>query len=433
MQQVSHILICIVDSILIQLIFIRSPPPPPPPHQIEKESIAIAESIINSENNANILAVIGAGRSANSAAIQKVLAPQTIAQISYASTAASLSNRQEFPTFFRLVPPDAAQMHGLLRICLDQNWKKVSIIMWTGDSYSESLTERFQLLAGYEDLKIANVIKIPRSDKEKEQSRVREAMRTIKREEKIFLLLGLASDAIDVLAAAKEFDLLDGERTFLATDAVMNSSLLSSLDANRQSALGIVGLRLSPGNTDAYDEFVFRWRAKNDSEAFPGSQSTRTNPEPVPNLFASYTYDCVFALALAISQSGKTPDRDTVLKFLRDVQFEGATGSVAFDDNFDRIGTTFDVFNFRSNNATGEVELQKIGTFEDRGQKDIGPIEYEINPVFSIEEVSSIAVDNHPTAAQSDSSPAVEFESQSMTIQPNVINFILLATASFFF
>ena len=264
--------------------------------------------------------------------------------MSYSSTSAALSDKSRYPTFFRTVPPDSLQARALLDICLQQKWARVTVIHATG-AYGASLNTNFQLIAANNGISVSRVITIQSEGTDRElRNALRAEMENINPDlEKIFVIFGTAADGAAVLDIANDLDLLDDKHTFLAVDGVMQSSLLDSL-SKPELAAGLLGTAPSAGGTQEYDDLVAAWRQKNDSVNFFGSQSTAENPNPVPNLYMPYAYDCVWVYAKAIARVAETfgdenINSTNVLSVLPSITHNGATGPISFDPvTFDRVG-----------------------------------------------------------------------------------------------
>ena len=81
--------------------------------------------------------VVGTTSSSVSIPVASLLRLFGLPQISTASTAESLSNKEEFEFFYRTVPPDSGQVQVMYNLVKLFNWTYVSII-YTADVYGES-------------------------------------------------------------------------------------------------------------------------------------------------------------------------------------------------------------------------------------------------------------------------------------------------------
>ena len=94
-------------------------------------------------SNASIVAVIGGAGSKISKAAAYVLGVNSIPQISYSSTSPSLSNKANFPSFLRTIPPDYIQAQVMADLVSYFNWNYVSTIA-TDEDYGRLGIEAFK-------------------------------------------------------------------------------------------------------------------------------------------------------------------------------------------------------------------------------------------------------------------------------------------------
>lgn len=75
-------------------------------------------------------------------------------------------------------------------------------------------------------------------------------------------------------------------------------------------------------------------------------------------VYGTFTYDAVWAFATAAAQmlrAGADPiqNRGSFLNYLRNVEFEGVSGTIKFDENQDRVGAEYGIYNFRAELGVG--------------------------------------------------------------------------------
>ncbi|XP_035381462.1 extracellular calcium-sensing receptor [Electrophorus electricus] len=94
-------------------------------------------AVLNGRNEADMpmcsgagpmVAIIGESGSAQSIVLSRILRPFMIPMISYFSSCACLSDRREFPTFFRTIPSDAYQVKAIAKLLLHFNWTWVGVV-----------------------------------------------------------------------------------------------------------------------------------------------------------------------------------------------------------------------------------------------------------------------------------------------------------------
>ncbi|XP_075061822.1 extracellular calcium-sensing receptor-like [Mixophyes fleayi] len=83
--------------------------------------------------------VIGDSSSASSLALARLLGLYNYPQISYFSTSSLLSDRRQFPSFFRTVPSDTYQSHGLAQLVSFFGWTWVGLVAEDSDYGQEGI------------------------------------------------------------------------------------------------------------------------------------------------------------------------------------------------------------------------------------------------------------------------------------------------------
>ena len=94
----------------------------------------------------NVIAVLGAGNSELSIAVNRLLSAFDIPQIGFASTSRLLSDKARFPSFFRVVPSDSLQVKALVALFRTFSWNYVGLLVSDGD-YGRPLAESFKSMA----------------------------------------------------------------------------------------------------------------------------------------------------------------------------------------------------------------------------------------------------------------------------------------------
>merc|ERR1719232_514922 len=88
-------------------------------------------------------AVIGGGSSGRSILGNYVFSLAGVPQVAHTSTSPLLSDKETFPTFSRVVPPDDWQGSLLAGIVRDIGWRSISILYST-DDYARELMQIFK-------------------------------------------------------------------------------------------------------------------------------------------------------------------------------------------------------------------------------------------------------------------------------------------------
>ena len=98
----------------------------------------------SSKSSKNPIAVIGAGNSIISSAVNNLLSIFKVPQIGYASTSRILSDKNRYPTFLRTVPPDSHQGRAIAKIVSYFQWNYVALLA-SDDIYGRPLAETFKV------------------------------------------------------------------------------------------------------------------------------------------------------------------------------------------------------------------------------------------------------------------------------------------------
>ncbi|XP_078059605.1 extracellular calcium-sensing receptor-like [Mustelus asterias] len=77
--------------------------------------------------------IIGDGGSSQSVVVARMVAPFSVGMISYFSSCICLSDKREFPTFFRTIPSDAVQIKALVSLVQHFRWTWVGVVAQDND------------------------------------------------------------------------------------------------------------------------------------------------------------------------------------------------------------------------------------------------------------------------------------------------------------
>ncbi|GLD53364.1 extracellular calcium-sensing receptor-like protein [Lates japonicus] len=86
----------------------------------------------NCSQSGTVMAIVGTSGSTPSISVSRVIGPSNIPQVSHFATCACLSNKQEYPSFFRTIPSDQFQADALAKLVKHFGWT------WVGAVRSDS-------------------------------------------------------------------------------------------------------------------------------------------------------------------------------------------------------------------------------------------------------------------------------------------------------
>ncbi|XP_043558900.1 extracellular calcium-sensing receptor-like [Chiloscyllium plagiosum] len=77
--------------------------------------------------------IVGDGGSSQSVVVARMVAPFSVSMISYFSSCNCLSDKREFPTFFRTIPSDSVQIKALVKLVRHFKWNWVGVVAQDND------------------------------------------------------------------------------------------------------------------------------------------------------------------------------------------------------------------------------------------------------------------------------------------------------------
>ena len=163
----------------------------------EQNSNSTTVNLTPAASSKNPIAVLGAGNSVISSAVNNILSIFRVPQIGYASTSRILSNKNRYPTFLRMVPPDSHQGRAIAKIVSHFGWNYVALLA-SDDIYGRPLAETFKNEAKKFGVCLAIDILIPYNPTVETIRKTVGKLRQNKNIE-VILLFTSESEAVDIL------------------------------------------------------------------------------------------------------------------------------------------------------------------------------------------------------------------------------------------
>ncbi|XP_022098847.1 metabotropic glutamate receptor 7-like isoform X2 [Acanthaster planci] len=346
------------------------------------------------------IGVVGAASSPVSTMVANILRLFKIPQVSYASTSPELSDKSRYDYFLRVVPPDTYQAQAMLDIVTALGWTYVSTVASAGN-YGENGISTFRNLSRSSGICLTDPEVIPRDA-------------TDGTFDKLVKYLSKAEHARGVVTFASETDI----RRLLAAVARANQTghfiWIGSDDwgtkpnpVEGQEAVAEGSITLLPaGSLDkGFDEYFTSLTPKNGSsrvwfqeywektfhctfDAFKALKQGATKLCTGHEALSEETYeqegkisfvvDAVYAFAHALNNiqqdlcnrsAGLCPEVLSVdgwrlLEYMKNVSFEGSSGTVRFNKDGDRPGS-YQLYQFQRT-ARDEYRYVPIGTWADK-------------------------------------------------------------------
>ena len=289
------------------------------------------------------VAIVGSLASGVTLAVaEAVTIPQGILQVTGASTSPAITVIEDNDFLFRTAVSDAAQGVVLARVAQEQGYSTAGI-MYINNAYGDGLTaqfeETFNSLGGTVTAKVAH--------EETQPTFTSELEKATEGDPDVLIAISYPGQAEIYLRESLEGGYADN---FLFVDATKSPEMME-----------VVGWA-------ALDGTLGTAQGAPDSPALQVFQSAyaETYGEEVQHPFTSETYDAAVLIALAAAKAGTTTDSTAIRDALRsvanppgevvgpgvagimqaleliaageDINYEGAAGTVDFDDNGDVVG-----------------------------------------------------------------------------------------------
>lgn len=358
--------------------------------------------------------MLGATRSGVTVSVASLLRLFKLPQISYASTAALLSDAEMFDYFFRTVPSDAFQARAMADIIVHFNWTYV-FALFSEDTYGrEGIDSLIEELISRNDSStcIAQRIALPVgvSQEEPFDAVVERMQQEWVRNASVAVLFGHTNEATAIMRAIKKLgeSRLNGGKTLQNITWIASDSWGVNFPVEyHQMAGGMLGVQPKPGSNldgfrryfdslspangpmdnpwfNEYWELVFNCSLTGqDNRCDLSSQNLSTAIES--DSFMSYTIDAVYAFAHAVDRMRRDlcPGNETLLcnaimarrstgeaingtilhSYLFNVSFSSTFSSgQLFDANGDVQGS-YSIKNLQFN-PMGESSFEEVATWD---------------------------------------------------------------------
>ncbi|MES1911149.1 MAG: hypothetical protein MHM6MM_003632, partial [Cercozoa sp. M6MM] len=155
--------------------------------------------------NRDVIGIIGASSSDVSAAVSTLASAMDVVQISYASSATELSDKEVYPLFCRVLPPNVQQINAVLSTLRYFGWSRVSVLS-TSDAYASSLNSDFQTETArpeWRDLTVDLISSLAILSGEDNAQVIRDALQRLRSaQSRVVFLAATETDAKEILLAA---------------------------------------------------------------------------------------------------------------------------------------------------------------------------------------------------------------------------------------
>ncbi|XP_060929370.1 extracellular calcium-sensing receptor-like [Limanda limanda] len=346
----------------------------------------------NCSQSGMVMAMVGESGSTPSISMSHVIGPFNIPQVSHFATCACLSNKKQYPSFFRTIPSDQFQANALAKLVKHFGWTWIGAVRSDSD-YGNNGMASFLDAAHREGICVEYSESFYRNNP---RSKIQRVAEVIRRSTATVIVAFAASGDMRILLEELSRE-PSPPRQWLGSEAwVTDSQLLrfsfcaGAIGIGIQQAV-IPGLRdflldLPPTKVSASPVLTEFWETEFDCRLDRTTgESLCDGTEDIQRLQSPYTdtsqlritnmvYKAVYAIAHAIhnavcqkTNSTRECDKLTriaskqVLTELKKVSFSQNGYDVSFDANGDPVAT-YELVNWQRR-ASGSIELVTVGHY----------------------------------------------------------------------
>eukprot|EP00753_Platysulcus_tardus_P015624 PLAT5145.1.p1 GENE.PLAT5145.1~~PLAT5145.1.p1 ORF type:complete len:1038 (+),score=560.56 PLAT5145.1:105-3218(+) len=287
--------------------------------------------------DAGAVGFLGAAGSSRSKVVQLVADAYNVPQISYSSTAAELSDKSLYPTFFRTCPSDGLQGRLLANMANEFEWDRVAVL-YVDNTYGRGIREVF---ASYvpSNMRVTLRRLPPGGSDEAIMAVLNEVKETLPRL-RAFVAATSGDAAVQLMKLAQSAGLTGEGYGWLVADGIMQGSVVERVG---EAMRGVVGVAPSVGSADnpVYSAFLNMWRQQqvNDTLFEPLKKNGNTTLKPddfvnAPNIYSLYSYDATLAMGYAIRSlqaRNASVNGTSLISELKRVRFDALVGRIQFD------------------------------------------------------------------------------------------------------
>jgi len=320
-----------------------------------KAGVDAGNKVVNVEQ---VVAIVGASCSgATNGMVQSVTIPAGIPSVSDSATAPSITDLKDNGLVFRTAPSDAYQGAALAKLAWDAGYRKLAVT-YANDDYNAGIAEVF--VANFEGLGgavTANQVHEPN------KASYRAEITTLSGggAEGLALFAYYGGSGITIIRNALETGAFG---KFMAADGMFDISVIEQIGAENLRGNLMITQSASDPENNSYQLFADAYRSTGMDPAAP---------------YASHGYDATFLIALAIEKAGAADPAKiaaalpevanapgeiirpgewekakAVIAAGKDVNYEGASGSV----DFDAAGDVPGFYSVNTVNDDGKFEME---------------------------------------------------------------------------
>ncbi|XP_022535535.2 extracellular calcium-sensing receptor-like [Astyanax mexicanus] len=354
-----------------------------------------------------LLGIIGESGSSQSIVVSRTMETFKIPMISYFSTCSCLSDRKQFPTFFRVVPSDDYQVKAVAQLLRRFGWTWIGVVTEDHD-YGRFALQGLKREIENTDICLAYHEMIPKDFRRERVLEILNVMR--KSTARVVVVFSGEGEFYPFLSEFMHQNITGIQ--WIASEAWVTASILAE---TYPFLAGTIGFAVRQGYVPSLKEYLTTvnpqrypsnplvqelWGALYGCSAFPSSTGTQlplcTGQETLSNQHSAYmntssprvtynVYKAVHAIAYSLHnlfqcvpgngpfENLSCPDISNIhpwqlQHYLQEVSFSVSGEKINFDARGDSI-PSYDLINWQRH-SNGDIEFVKVGLYD--GARDAG-------------------------------------------------------------
>uniref|UniRef100_A0A3Q1J5G2 G-protein coupled receptors family 3 profile domain-containing protein n=1 Tax=Anabas testudineus TaxID=64144 RepID=A0A3Q1J5G2_ANATE len=192
--------------------------------------------------------IIGGASSVTADILSRILGPLSVPLISYLSTCPCLSDRLQFPNFFRTIPSDFYQARAIAQLVTRYNWTWIGAVVANNNYGHTAIKEETQLagvcLAFTETVNMENIVSDAR----------RAALKIQASTVMVIVIFAWYTDVRELFQQLLKINVTD--RQFLASEAWSTSGDLLQDPVTSKVARGVLGVAIKSSTIPGFEHFL---------------------------------------------------------------------------------------------------------------------------------------------------------------------------------
>ncbi|CAG6001772.1 unnamed protein product [Menidia menidia] len=209
------------------------------------------EHINEKEGGQPVPLIIGGSSSVAANILSRILEPMSVPLVSYTASCPCLSDKKQYPNFFRTMASDIYQAHAITKLAIRYKWTWIGAVIANND-YGQMAVKVFQegiqgagvCLAFIETLERENIVRD-----------AKRAALTIKASTaKVILIFTWYTDVMELFQQLAKTNVTD--RQFLASEAWSTSTDLLQNVVSHKVARGVLGLAIRSAAVPGFENYL---------------------------------------------------------------------------------------------------------------------------------------------------------------------------------